>query len=125
MSDCAGYSVHYKLSLKIKRNQKAFNGNSFLEELVNIGSNFGGLSYQRKSSENHSWPTIEKFVFMKILNLINNLKIWKQLLFTVTANQQSFPTWSTSKQMVSLKIKFIRIHITYLESNFLYDIVDM
>ena len=29
------------------------------------------------------------------------------------------------KQMVSLKIKFIRIHITYLESNFLYDIVDM
>lgn len=78
LSDCAGYSVHYKLSLKIKRNQKAFKGNSFLEELVNIGSNFGGLSYQRKSSENHSWPTIEKFVFMKILNLINNLKIWKQ-----------------------------------------------
>lgn len=32
---------------------------------------------------------------------------------------------NTSKQMVSLKIKFIRIHITYLESNFLYDIVDM
>ena len=58
MSDCAGYSVHYKLSLKIKRNQKAFKGNFFLEELVNIGSNFGGLNYQRKSSENHSWPII-------------------------------------------------------------------